>query len=68
MGERPSHSDPVESLDQTAERDHLRALSFRMREIQRLLAIRVEQENQRLEAEGLEPVRDTPFRRTAENE
>lgn len=40
----------------TDEPTELRTISFRMRELQRLLAIRVEQENRRLEAEGLEPV------------
>ena len=34
----------------------LRTIAFRMRELQRLLGMRVEQENRRLEAEGLEPV------------
>ncbi|MFB6179525.1 MAG: hypothetical protein ABEI77_07375 [Halorientalis sp.] len=68
MGESHKQSDGADSSDQTAQRDHLRTLSFRMREIQRLLAIRVEQENRRLEAEDLEPVSDTTFRRTAESE
>lgn len=31
-------------------------MGFRLREIQRLLSMRVEQENRRLESEGLEPV------------
>ncbi len=39
----------------------LRTLSFRMREIQRLLNTRVEQENRRLEAEGIEPVPERSF-------
>lgn len=68
MGEPPTQPGATEASDQTTQRDHLRALSFRMREIQRLLAIRVEQENRRLDAEGLEPVRDTAFRQTSENE
>lgn len=38
------------------ERDELRTIAFRLREIQRLLGARVEQENRRLEAEGVEPV------------
>lgn len=38
------------------ERDELRTVAFRLREIQRLLGARVEQENRRLAAEGLEPV------------
>lgn len=45
----------------TDEQSELRTISFRMREIQRLLAVRVEQENRRLEAEGLEPVTETRF-------
>ena len=36
--------------------DELRTVGFRLREIQRLLSMRVEQENRRLEAEGLDPV------------
>ncbi|MHB9287281.1 hypothetical protein ACKVMT_09620 [Halobacteriales archaeon Cl-PHB] len=42
-------------------RDELRTMSFRMREIQHLLAMRVAQENRRLAAEGLDPVEDPPF-------
>jgi len=41
--------------------DELRTIGFRMREIQRMLAARVEQENRRLEADGLEPVEDPRF-------
>lgn len=41
---------------ETSEREELRTISFRMREIQRLLGVRVEQENRRLEADGIEPV------------
>lgn len=43
------------------ERDELRTIAFRLREIQRLLGARVEQENRRLEAEGVEPVTDHGF-------
>jgi len=43
------------------DRDELRTIGFRMREVQRLLAARVEQENRRLEAEGLEPVDESRF-------
>lgn len=46
----------------TTERDELRTMAFRMREIQRLLSMRVEQENRRLEAEGIEPVDGQEFR------
>lgn len=45
-------SDPEKS----SSRDELRTIAFRLREIQRLLAVRAAQENRRLEAEGLEPV------------
>ena len=38
------------------QRDELRTIAFRLREIQRLIGARVEQENRRLEAEGVEPV------------
>ena len=47
---------------ESTERDELRTLAFRMREIQRLLSMRVEQENRRLEAEGVEPVDAGDFR------
>ncbi len=51
-----------ETAGQTSDsRDELRTMSFRLREIQHLLAMRVAQENRRLEAEGLEPVEDPPF-------
>jgi hypothetical protein len=39
-----------------------------MRELQRLLAIRVEQENRRLEKEGIDRVTDTGFRDGATDE
>lgn len=56
-------SDPgQESPESTSdERDELRTVAFRLREIQRLLGTRVRQENRRLEAEGLEPVTDHEF-------
>lgn len=44
--------------------EHLRTIAFRMREIQRLIAVRVEQENRRLEDEGLDPVEESRFVRT----
>lgn len=46
---------------ETSERDELRTISFRMREIQRLLSVRVEQENRRLEAEGIDSVPTARF-------
>lgn len=48
-----------ERADQT---DEIRTVGFRLREIQRLVAVRVEQENRRLEQEGLEPVTEPRFR------
>lgn len=46
---------PAEQADES---DELRTIGFRLREIQRLLSVRVEQENRRLEAEGVDPVDD----------
>lgn len=53
-------SDPGErsGTARSKTRDELRVIGFRLREIQRLLARRVEQEDRRLEAEGLAPVAD----------
>lgn len=45
----------------TSDREEIRTIAFRMREIQRLLSIRVEQENRKLEAEGITPVTNTRF-------
>ena len=45
--------------EETATSEELRTIGFRLREIQRLLAVRVEQENRWLEAEGLEPMTDS---------
>lgn len=61
MGEPSSHSDEESSV-QPEQDVNLRTIGFRMREIQRLLSIRVEQENRRLEAEGIDRVTDTGFR------
>lgn len=47
--------------ERSDETDELRTLGFRLREIQRLLAVRVEQENRRLEAEGIDPVEQSRF-------
>ncbi|MFB6106969.1 MAG: hypothetical protein ABEJ70_08350 [Halobacteriaceae archaeon] len=52
MGDAPQRTERAPSTDE----GDLRTVAFRMREIQRLLSMRVEQENRRLEAEGLEPV------------
>jgi hypothetical protein len=56
------------STEQGSEAEQLRTVAFRMREIQRLLAVRVEQENRRLEAEGLEPVEESRFLEAVEGE
>jgi len=56
MGDAPAHSEVGESPARPNDRAELRTIAFRMREMQRLLAIRVEQENRRLEADGIEPV------------
>jgi hypothetical protein len=61
MSDAPDRTQRLPSSE-TTERDELRTISFRMREIQRLLSVRVEQENRRLEAEGIEPVSSTKFR------
>lgn len=60
MGDASDHRDSDPSSE-TSERDELRTMSFRMREIQRLLSVRVEQENRRLEADGIEPVSTASF-------
>lgn len=60
MSDRPE-SAAEEGPHASNERDELRTISFRLREIQRLLGARVEQENRRLEAEGMEPVTDHGF-------
>lgn len=62
MGETASDDQTEESPVETNQQDELRTIGFRMREIQRLLSIRVEQENRRLEADGIEPVTETQFR------
>lgn len=57
---RPSTIDVTDDSEskKSSSRDELRTIAFRLREIQRLLAVRAAQENRRLEAEGLEPVTD----------
>jgi hypothetical protein len=54
MGDDPDTSG--QQSRESASTDELRTIGFRLREIQRLLAMRVEQENRRLEAGGAEPV------------
>lgn len=58
---QPESSSGKQQADET---DELRTIGFRLREIQRLMAIRIEQENERLEAEGLDPVTEPQFRDT----
>lgn len=57
------HSDQASptSSSSSSERDELRTIAFRMREIQRLLTVRVEQENRKLEADDIDPVDTTQF-------
>lgn len=64
MSNQPEPRDERPAAAST-ERDELRTMAFRMREIQRLLSMRVEQENRRLEAEGIEPVDDREFRESS---
>lgn len=44
-----------------AAEEELRTIAFRLREIQRLVGMRVAQENRRLEQQGLEPVDESEF-------
>ena len=69
MGEDTSATDHTATgertvADETTTTEQLRTISFRLREIQRLQAMRVEQVNRRLEAEGIEPVTDADFFRS----
>ncbi|MEF8851529.1 MAG: hypothetical protein V5A28_03780 [Haloarculaceae archaeon] len=59
MDETTSQPEAEGPSDEPGESADIRTLAFRMREIQRLLAVRVEQENRRLAAEGLEPVTES---------
>jgi hypothetical protein len=61
MTDTEQQSETRSAAETTTDRDELRTIAFRMREIQRLLSMRVEQENRRLEADGVEPVRNTRF-------
>ena len=68
MSDRPDSTSARGERDERAsnehtsnEREELRTIAFRLREIQRLLGARVEQENRRLAAEGIEPVTDHGF-------
>lgn len=48
--------------------EELRTIGFRLRELQRLLSIRVEQENRRLAADGIDQVSESRFFREAREE
>lgn len=61
MSDTENHSDVRSGPEATTDRDELRTIAFRMREIQRLLSIRVEQENRKLDADGIDPVSNTRF-------
>ena len=58
MENEPSEGDRTDA--------ELRTVGFRLREIQRLLSVRVQQENRRLEADGIEPVTKADFFRSGE--
>lgn len=62
MGDAQANTDEKRPTDD----GDLRTVAFRMREIQRLLSMRVEQENRRLESEGLEPVTRPRFLQPAD--
>lgn len=48
---------PIDESEREASvEDELRTIGFRLREIQRLLSMRVTQENRRLASDGIEPV------------
>lgn len=66
MSDSARPTDESTTRETATDHDELRTMSFRMREIQRLLSMRVEQENRRLEAEGLEPVRRPRFLKAAD--
>lgn len=71
MDEETGHKMPTgerTSAEETTSAEQLRTISFRLRELQRLQAMRVEQENRRLEAEGIDPVTETDFQRTPPGE
>lgn len=67
MEEHPDSEDQSHTEKSTT-RDELRTIGFRLREIQRLLSMRVKQENRRLEAEGIAPVTEATFFKRTEGE
>jgi len=60
MGER-SNADEEAATRRSEPREELRTIAFRLREVQRYLSMRVQQENRRLEAEGIEPIGEATF-------
>jgi hypothetical protein len=60
MGENDS-SGEESGTKRSDTRDEVRTIAFRLREIQRLLSMRVQQENRRLEADGIAPVAEATF-------
>ena len=65
MVEQSDRGETPEST-QSDTRDELRTIGFRLREIQRLMSMRVQQENRRLEAEGIEPIAEATFFKQSE--
>lgn len=61
MSEESSPQERGFESERSGVRDQLRTIAFRLREIQRLLSMQVQQENRWLEAEGLEPVTEATF-------
>lgn len=61
MSDQPTVPESDQGETKSDTREELRTISFRLREIQRLLSVRVQQENRRLEAEGITPVSEATF-------
>ena len=61
VGDSDSHEERERMEAKSETRDELRTIAFRLREIQRLVGMRVKQENRRLETEGIDPVSSTGF-------
>lgn len=68
MSENSEPSDERTAGQKTTTREEVRTIAFRLREIQRLLSIRVAQENRRLEADELEPVTSEKFPKQTEQQ
>lgn len=65
MGKQSDRAENSET-ERPDTRDELRTIGFRLRELQRLLSMRVQQENRRLDAEGIDPIRDATFFKQSE--